>query len=265
MREYAPDAPDRLVAICKQAMETNPANRFPTALALREALEEEIPKDATPGALGLFVSESFASRRESIRGSIHDYLEQSEQHESLPMLRMSDGSGSTKLVIEDSSNPSRMAQLVPNDPQPKPKRRMLALAAGTVLLGSVAMVWVATRGDVGSALPAVDSAVPPPVETVALAGSQPAAPASVEDVKVEAGVQDAEAKRDAEAPENVAPQPSRGHRVGTRPTPTSTTPKDPTKKIGSEDEGKGPVEGADLAGPKDKGSRPIFEDDPYAK
>jgi serine/threonine-protein kinase len=72
-RTRRPDAPPGLVAICERALAFDPDDRYPTALALREAIEAYLESQglrAMPRQVGSVVAELFAAERAQVSATI---------------------------------------------------------------------------------------------------------------------------------------------------------------------------------------------------
>lgn len=77
VRTTAPHVSAELAAICDRALAPNPAARYPTALALREAIEGHLARSGdktTREQVGLVVSEFAADQRAKVREALHAYL-----------------------------------------------------------------------------------------------------------------------------------------------------------------------------------------------
>jgi serine/threonine protein kinase len=74
-----PDVHEELDRICQKALSFDPADRYPTAAALQEDLENfvaEHEKRPSPRQLGAFISERFSSQQEHARRVIQEQLTQ---------------------------------------------------------------------------------------------------------------------------------------------------------------------------------------------
>jgi serine/threonine-protein kinase len=75
--EFVPHVDLRLDRIVARALERDPARRFPTALAMREALEDYIAASGLPSRhedIGRLVNELFKETRASVQGQIRERL-----------------------------------------------------------------------------------------------------------------------------------------------------------------------------------------------
>ncbi|HEU4536474.1 MAG TPA: protein kinase, partial [Polyangiaceae bacterium] len=77
VRTVAPHAPAELVAICDKARAPEPRDRYPTALAFRQAIEGYLERSGagpTREQVGLVVADLSAEDRARLRGAVDDYL-----------------------------------------------------------------------------------------------------------------------------------------------------------------------------------------------
>jgi serine/threonine protein kinase len=74
-RAIMPDLPQAVDAICRRALAPDRADRYPSALAMQEAIEKCLfrdPEGASPRAVGLLVSGLFAEERDAVAATIRD-------------------------------------------------------------------------------------------------------------------------------------------------------------------------------------------------
>ncbi|HEU4412384.1 MAG TPA: serine/threonine-protein kinase [Polyangiaceae bacterium] len=77
VRAAAPHAPAELVAICDKARAPDPRDRYPTALAFRQAIERYLERSGvrpTHERIGLVVAELGADDRARVRAAVEEYL-----------------------------------------------------------------------------------------------------------------------------------------------------------------------------------------------
>ncbi len=260
LKALAPDAPGALVEICERAKATNPGDRYATALELKEAIDREIPAGATTAALGSFVSEGFASRRENVRARIREFLSQSGTRSSLPTLTSDVSVLSHNVMLVDSKEKTE---------EPEPSRfgawRHIALAAAALLLTGGVLAWVATRSSAEQPVTTASATSPSDsAPTHATTGDEVAlvadpSPASSESAHPSAT--GTEAAATAMIPEPSVPL-ARPSAVPTKATRSRPSEEDEPE---AEPVDTAPKEGTDLAKPPSKDKRPIYEDDPYAQ
>jgi hypothetical protein len=200
---FNPDVPPELDAIARRALELVPANRFPTALAMREALErflrsrEEMVDETTVGSL---VSSLFAREREDIHRQIR--LEMAELGPSRD-LTVADSTPSQRVAraafegaapalplvgvpsphLESAGSLRAVRTSVTSDPRATRIWWLVAAAAAALV---ILAVFVAMRGpgDRPSASPsppvttAVVASAPPPVTVAPAASSAPETPSA---------------------------------------------------------------------------------------
>jgi serine/threonine protein kinase len=203
---FNPDVPPELDAIARRALELVPANRFPTALAMREALErflrtrEEMVDETTIGSL---VSSLFAREREDIHRQIR--VEMAELGPSRD-LTVADSTPSQRVAraafegaapalpligvpsphLESAGSLRAVRTSVTSDPRGTRIWWLVAAAAAAlvILAAFVAMRGPADRPSASPSLPMTTAVVapPPPAATV-----EPAASSALETRSVEAG------------------------------------------------------------------------------
>jgi serine/threonine-protein kinase len=148
--------PRKLDEIVLRALEKDPANRYPTAHEMREALEAYLASSGPPVRqedLGHLVTGAFSKERQSVQDQIREMIPRIDEEtssRSLPVLNDNKSEGSlgsqqSRLVAIDVSLEAMTSNV---------RRKWIALAAGLVVV--VGLGTVAVLGQ----RPA--SAVPPP-------------------------------------------------------------------------------------------------------
>jgi len=254
----APDAPPELVEICAKAMSLRPDDRYPTALAFKEALEKHIDGKSTNEALGKFVAEAFATEREGVARVVQEYLARPEDgDESLPSIHVAGEHSDPSASSQSSSSSSSDIIVVPTSttlvsPPEGRRKRVAMIAAGSVALlcaGAVAL-WSLpgsrATGPVEAAPSAVASIAAPPTATPAPSANE-AAGIEQRAASTAAASADAAAPAEQKAPGAVAAGVPR----------TAPPPKDATQA-------KTPaVPPPTVEPPKKRDPRAIIESDPY--
>jgi serine/threonine protein kinase len=185
--EARPEADRELAAICDRAMELDPANRFPTALDMLNALESRtdmLDTRASDGDIGRLVSDAFAEERKGILAIVERQL-------SLPARSAADASAVAKLPlvasetgpnsiqppagpwtpVSPSNAPPTIAGTSTSVPLDVPAFRtskrvvVLVASAGVIIIGAV--IAIAT---------VLGKTTPLPSHASATASSQPPAP-----------------------------------------------------------------------------------------
>ncbi|WP_394849900.1 serine/threonine protein kinase [Pendulispora brunnea] len=143
--------PAELIRICKKAMACDPAERYPTATALRVDLEALIASlgGATSADVGDMVSKAFAERRQEVRAAIDARLSTSTQ--SIPAIE----TAQLPRLLPSTAPPPEMDVAPPSSSTPLPafRRRVhwgLVGAGVAVALGLVAAAVVVTRAPGGA-------------------------------------------------------------------------------------------------------------------
>lgn len=189
-----PDAPPELAAIVDQAMAVDPDDRYPTAEALREALDafvKEQEYEVEQADLSTFVSAQLADTRERTRVTVESRLKILETLPSadtlagtLPSL---EGGAPPEAKVVGRSLPHLMTSEAPPDtgqswrlvePPTKVKRRrhVTTLLVGAVVVMAVALVTVLFRQNQAAA----PASPPAPVAvTPAPVGAAPVVPPPV--------------------------------------------------------------------------------------
>jgi tRNA A-37 threonylcarbamoyl transferase component Bud32 len=183
---FNPDVPPELDAIARRALELVPANRFQTALAMREAIErflrtqEEMIDETTIGSL---VSTLFGREREDIHRQIRVQMAELGPARDLTVADSTPSQRVARAAIEvaapalpligvpsphvESAGSLRAVRTNVASDARGPRVWWLVAAAGAVLL--VLAAFVALRP------PAPSAAAPAPTTTTALAAPPPAA------------------------------------------------------------------------------------------
>jgi serine/threonine protein kinase len=163
-----PDVPPALEAIVARALEKDPARRFPTALAMRDALEDCIAasgKSVRQEEIGRELSNLFSGVREAIQKQVRMHMEGITEvplHDEgprstegsagrailssgqLPMLGVTSGSGSGVVAgFSAPSQPSPSDASLPSGPVP------IVNAAATAQARRGAALWLALAAVVG--------------------------------------------------------------------------------------------------------------------
>lgn len=173
-----PDAPPELAAIVDQAMAVDPDDRYPTAEALREALDafvKEQEYEVEQSDLSTFVSAQLADTRERTRVTVESRLKILETLPSadtlagtLPSLeggpppeaKVVGRSLPQLMTSEASPDTGQSWRLVEPPTKVKRRRNVTTLLAGAVLIMAVALVAVLLRQN-QAVTPAAPTVAPP--------------------------------------------------------------------------------------------------------
>ncbi|WP_394839221.1 protein kinase [Pendulispora rubella] len=165
-----PGIPDDLVRICKKAILANPAERYPTAAALKSDLEAVLTKipGGTHEDVSVFVNDLLAERRKEIASAIEARLTSSERvpfttTRSIP--RLEPTASSTASGLLETAGSAEVSGVSP--PPPSSQRHWGLLGAVVVAGGLVAAALIARPGSAPSAdsVPPPSSAAAPPPST----------------------------------------------------------------------------------------------------
>ncbi|WXA99290.1 serine/threonine protein kinase [Pendulispora brunnea] len=169
-----PGIPDDLVRICKKAIAANPAERYPTAAALKSDLEALLTKmpGGTHEDVSVFVNELLAERRKEIASAIEARLTTSEPMpftttRSIPRL---EPTATASGLLDTSGNSMSNPEVSGVSPPPPSSQRHWGLIGAVVVAGGlVAAALIARPGSAPSAeptsVPPPSSAAPPPPST----------------------------------------------------------------------------------------------------
>lgn len=252
--EFAPDAPKALVEICARAMANSPSDRFPTALALKEAIDAELPQDVTQAALGAFVSDEFASRRLRIQGQIQEFIERPHAEEELPTLTTTDASQSRRMVMVGSQ--------APESGNHANRGLYLAVAVLVLVVTAGGSAWLLTWGSDGRRTVRGAPSAPLHSDAVGSEGAMPAVSSAVSSASMVSALPAESTSPSASGSVDVPAAMS-------AETPSSTRVTRPPKKVKGSNEwtvpkGKGdrPTQNDETEASGDK-ARPIYESNPY--
>lgn len=187
--DVRPDAPARLAQICSKALAHYPANRFETAEAMADALEEylaDTTQHVTPRDVGIYVSEKFDDTRRKLAAAIESQLKTfralpanevmavsripttEPPQEFVPDLPPPGGATRvmdprTRFAPLSAPNPPQIAR-APSPPSGAPQPFVVGLVAFigvTILAGGIALALRARPQEpVSRAAPAVSSVAP---------------------------------------------------------------------------------------------------------
>jgi serine/threonine protein kinase len=260
LADVAPNAPPKLVEICERAMALNADDRYATALEFKQALDAEIPATATKEALGELAAEAFAEERKKTAAVIEEAVKNPPPQEPPSLPGASDGessqpSGSGSGSADAMPTPAEMAATVasPVTPARSSSRKWLAIGAGIVVIGAIAVA--ASFGGKGE--PQAESTTPAASTPAAVATPAPTETASAVPAEPEPAVS-------ASAEPSAVPTPAAPKVVGKapptvhKPVPTATATAAATAKPES-------TAGGTSLGRVKKPPRAIDETDPYAK
>jgi serine/threonine protein kinase len=181
-RDVSPDVPEALEAICRRALAINPAERFPSAVALRDAIEgylETLPGRPTRRAIGERVVTLFEDERSQIRQIVEDQLGRVKNAStdefaaagmpSVKMPRIADSSVSG-LTDATKTDTTKATTTLSTSPPPASKRSLVLVAVVLLALASTALslfVFLRSQRPVVNAAPApsVTTSVQPAVQS----------------------------------------------------------------------------------------------------
>jgi serine/threonine-protein kinase len=163
-----PDVAPELEAIVSKALRRDPNDRFPTAEAMRLALErflrgkQDLASDAL---LATMMNEAFASTRDNVRSRIKSFLAalpaQTDSTPSMPVLGQS--ADMLPSLMEGSNPTGTPLGAVVSDPSmsARPRARWPLALAGLVVVALLATGAVTLRGRTAPAAPATSVASAP--------------------------------------------------------------------------------------------------------
>ncbi len=157
-RSVEPSIDERLDETLARALEREPRDRFPTALAMREALESylsAVGERVTPESIGEFVANLFADVRAKTSQYIHEYLVASESwsaNGALPPIGQLDSGDGSEPRGPNSIAPASLppppsvaltsvsrsvAPIAPDAPPPEPRRSMRRAFGQFAIIGAL--------------------------------------------------------------------------------------------------------------------------------
>ena len=150
--DVLPDAPHELVEICRRAMARQPADRYQTALELKEAIETYLVNSSRPSDadIGRFVSDAFEVERVVTRAKVEEQLRSpTNPPPGLERTPTESAEASTKATIMDASDARQLRTM--SGPGVRRSKRRLAMG-GAVLLAIAGLgVTVSVRHRSGEA------------------------------------------------------------------------------------------------------------------
>jgi hypothetical protein len=226
-RDVVPSVPEAIDAVCMRAMERDANDRYPTAMAFAEALENAAIASgisiATPRAVAAFVNELGAHERPDLSGIEAPVSIVPSSRTSRPAAETPSIAPTTPREIVSTTNDvaSVVVSNVAGAPGAGRKRTVLIAAGAAVLLGVTVLLVKAIGG--GDSAPA---AAAHPAET-ALAAAVIEPPPPTASVEASATIPATSASASASiAPPQTRPAESRRSTAPSRPAPTPFHPSD---------------------------------------
>lgn len=101
IREAAPTAPEDLLAICERAMAHDPSARFPTALAMQDAIEGYLAKEGggDARAVAALLEIHFKEERSKVRRVVEESVKSVDASGPLVAIRESSHTGSSSVEV----------------------------------------------------------------------------------------------------------------------------------------------------------------------
>ncbi len=176
IRDVAPDAPPALLDICERAMARAPADRFPTALAMQEALDEYLASDGASDsrAVATLLDLHFKEDRSKVRRVVEEGVRGLDAAGPLASVRtvsLTSSSSSVEVPIPIVTEVQRA---------PMPRAYVIAGALGLVavagVVGALAMGRLANGGVSAEQGPPSAAVALPSTPVAAAAGPSASAP-----------------------------------------------------------------------------------------
>jgi len=169
-RDIPPPVPQRpvppeLVRICQQAMSGDPAERYPTAIALQADLERLIASlgGALSSDVAVMVSDTFAERRQQVRAAIEARLSTNMQMVSITQVPQLPR-------LEPATATVEIDAVAPSVPPHVPRTNWGLAGAGTAIALGIVVAALIARG------PALAPGAPPVVASAPAVAPTPRAP-----------------------------------------------------------------------------------------
>ncbi len=166
IRDVAPDAPEPLLAICERAMAQNPDDRFPSALAMQEALDEYLARESNGDAraVAALLDLHFKEDRSKVRRVVEEGVRTLDTAGPMATVR-------TGNTLTTSSSSVEVPIPIVTELQRSP-RRSYFLGGALVLLAFVGVgAAVALSRKTGDRVGTGNAAEPPPTAATSLPSS----------------------------------------------------------------------------------------------
>lgn len=174
IRDVAPDAPEALLAICERAMAQDPDDRFPTALAMQEALDAYLAHESNGDAraVAALLDVHFKEDRSKVRRVVEEGVRSIDTSGPMASVR-------TATALSTSSSSVEIPIPIVTEVQRGPRRGYLV--GGALALTAVAAIAVAVVMSRRTSEGPGAASQPPPTTAVMLpsasGGAAPPAPA----------------------------------------------------------------------------------------